>query len=133
MKQATNFFIHFLILIMLLVPAISLAQTETSGWQGLVSCGLGSGEICDFKAFMGLINTVIRFALFYLAVPISAIMFAYAGFMLITAGEEASSARTKAKDIFTNAVIGLAVAAGAWLVIRTILSILGYDGAWIGF
>jgi hypothetical protein len=52
---------------------------------------------------------------------------------LVTAGGEAAGARTKAKNIFTNALIGLIIAVAAWLIVRTILSILGYQGAWIGF
>ena len=88
---------------------------------------------CDFNQLMNLVNTVIHFILFDLAIPIAAIMFAYAGFLLVTAGGEAASARTKAKSIFTNAVIGLVIAVAAWLIIRTILLILGYEGTWIGF
>jgi len=59
-------------------------------------------------------------------------MFFYAGLKMVTSGGSAE-ARGKAKSIFTNAVLGLAIAVGAWLIIRTILSILGYQGAWIGF
>ena len=82
---------------------------------------------------MELINKVIKFILFNLAVPIAAIMFAYAGFLMVTAGGEAASARTRAKNIFINTLFGLIIAAGAWLIISTILSILGYEGSWIGF
>ena len=66
-----------------------------------------------------------------MALPIAAIMIAYAGFLLITAagGEQ----KTKAKNIFFNAVIGLVIAAAAWLIIRTLLLIVGYEGDWIGF
>ena len=88
---------------------------------------------CDFNALMTLVNTVIHFILFYMAIPIAAIMFIYAGFLLVTAGGEAAGARTKAKSIFLNTLIGLVLAVAAWLIIMTILSILGYDGAWIGF
>ncbi|OGI94941.1 hypothetical protein A2917_01920 [Candidatus Nomurabacteria bacterium RIFCSPLOWO2_01_FULL_42_17] len=87
---------------------------------------------CDFNAFMNLINIVIKFILFSLVLPIAAIMFFYAGLKMVTSGGSAE-ARGKAKSIFTNAVLGLAIAVGAWLIIRTILSILGYQGAWIGF
>lgn len=81
---------------------------------------------------MTLFNKVIRFILFDIVVPIAAIMFAYAGFLLVTSGGS-SEARTKANTIFTNTVWGLVIAVAAWLIIRTILSTLGYDGAWIGF
>ena len=99
---------------------------------GLVACDGTDAKPCGFNQLMDLVNEVIKFVLFKLAVPIAAIMFAYAGFKMVTSGGS-SEARGKAKNIFTNAVLGLAVAAGAWLIIRTILSILGYDGDWIGF
>ena len=65
--------------------------------------------------------------------PITAISFAYAGFLLVTAG--GAGEKTKAKDIFTNTATGLVIAAGAWLVINTLLSIVGKPGmwSWIGF
>ena len=101
-------------------------------WLGLVPCDGSRENPCDFNAFMALINKVIRFILFALAIPIAAIMFAYAGFLMVTSGGS-TEARGKAKKIFTNAAYGLVIAATAWLIVRTILSILGYDGAWIGF
>lgn len=111
------------------MPVFSFAQ-EVKKDLGLIPCNQGAE--CDFKAFLTLINNVIRFILVYLAVPICAIMFAYSGFLLVTAGEETASARTKAKDIFTNAAIGLLLVAGAYLIIKTLLSILGYNASWIG-
>lgn len=122
----------FLILIM---PAFSLAINTS-----LVDCGKGTvdatGKItdaCDFYALMALVNRVIHFVLFDMVIPIAAIMFAYAGFLMVTAGGEAAGARTKAKSIFTNVVLGLIIAVAAFLIIRTILSILGYNGSWFGF
>lgn len=121
------------ILIFLALPTFSYAL------GGLVPCDNtpdASGVIanpCGFNELLDMVNIVIKFVIFDMVLPISAIMFAYAGFLMITAGGEAAGARTKAKGIFTNAVIGLIIAVAAWLIIRTILSILGYDGAWIGF
>ncbi|OGI90209.1 hypothetical protein A2911_02290 [Candidatus Nomurabacteria bacterium RIFCSPLOWO2_01_FULL_40_15] len=121
--------IFIAISLMLLVPATSFAA-------GLVPpCGVDPVTqkcIWGFNEFMILINTVIQFILFKMVVPIAAIMFAYAGFLLVTSGGETSK-RTKAKTIFTNVAIGLIVAIAAWLIINTILSILGYKGDWIGF
>ncbi len=87
---------------------------------------------CDFNAFMILINKVVKFILFDMAIPISAIMFAYAGFLMVTSGGS-SEAKTKAKHIFTNVALGLIIAIAAWLIINVILTTLGYDGSWIGF
>jgi len=130
MKKISKFLIFLLAFLILVVPAFSFAA-ENPPLPGLVPCDNSAAYPCDFTAFMTLINKVITFILFYMALPIAAIMIAYAGFLLITAagGEQ----KTKAKNIFFNAVIGLVIAAAAWLIIRTLLLIVGYEGDWIGF
>ena len=121
-----KFLISIFIILVLVVPVLSFAAP-------LVPCG-GTGQpACDFNGFMTLINNVVKFMLFRLALPIAGIMFAYAGFIMVTAGESASEARTKAKGIFMNALIGLCIAATCWIIIYSILKVLGYDGGWIGF
>jgi hypothetical protein len=111
-----------IVLVSLVMPAFSFAENFV-----LIPC---KGADCDFNALMALINNVIHFVLFYMAVPIAAIMFFYAGFMMVTSAGSSES-KTKAKNIFSSAVYGLVIAAAAWLIVRTILSILGYEGAWI--
>ena len=59
-------------------------------------------------------------------------MFAYAGFELVTSGGETSK-REKAKKIFTNVAFGLAIAVAAFLIVQTILSIVGYKTSWDWF
>ena len=127
----------FLILIsvlgILIVPVYSYAVV-------LVPCGINNKDVleknpeyaepCSFNHAMQLINNIISFILFYMAVPIAAIMFAYAGFLLVTSGGS-EEAKTRAKSIFTDAVIGLVIAVAAFLIIKTILSIVGYDKSWI--
>lgn len=125
MKKITKFLISISIFLILVIPALSFAA-------GLVPCDNSTGNLCDFNALMNLINTVIKFILFGMVIPIAAIMFVYAGVLLVTSGG-GTSARTKAKSVFTSAVIGFIVAVAAWLIVRTILSILGYNGNWIGF
>ncbi|MFA7285488.1 MAG: hypothetical protein WC011_01410 [Candidatus Paceibacterota bacterium] len=105
---------------------------------GLVPCGNDKdkdGAIinpCDFNYFLFMINKIINFILTVLALPLAAIAFAYAGFLLLFSGGQ-SSQREKAKSIFWNTAKGLIIIAACWLIISTILSVLGYDGAWIGF
>ena len=97
------------------------------------NCGVG--KICppiNQTSLNGFIKTLLEGAL-KVGIPLIALAIIYCGFLLVTAGGEAASARTKAKDIFTNAALGLILAAAAWLIIRTLLAILGYQGAWIGF
>ena len=116
-----------IVLVMLVLPAVSFAEES----KGLVPCDGSEASPCDFKALMTLINTMINFILFKLAIPIAAIMFFYAGFKMVTSGGS-TEARGKAKSIFTSTVFGLVIAAAAWLIVHLILSILGYNGAWIG-
>src|SRR3989344_9417563 len=111
MKKTAKFLIPVLVLLILVAPDFSFTQ------EGLVPCGKVTetgvpvngkvykpGEIvqCGFNDILTLVNNIIIFVFEYLAIPIAAIMFAYAGFLMITAGGEAGNARTKAKNIFLN-------------------------------
>lgn len=98
------------------MPTLSFAD-------GLVPCN--TAETCDFNALLALVNNVINYMIL-LTVPIAAIMFAYAGFLLVTSGGESASAKTKAKSIFWNAVIGLIIALAAWLIVKLILTTVGF-------
>ena len=116
--------------VLLLLPAISLAY---SLGEPLVTKCSGDPCIWGWRELLLLVNNLVTFALKYMATPIAAIMFAYAGFIMVTAGEESSSAKTKAKGIFLNTVIGFVLALAAWLIVRLLLEILGWNGSWIGF
>jgi hypothetical protein len=133
MNKKFKILFFVLILALILIPILSFAD----GSLVSDSCGgIGAdGKLveCGFNDLMDLVNRVINFILTGLVIPIAAIMFFYAGFLMITAGGESASSRTKAKHIFTNAVWGLVLAAAAWIIIHTLLSILGYEGSWIGF
>ncbi|MEK7572280.1 MAG: hypothetical protein AAB493_00250 [Patescibacteria group bacterium] len=87
---------------------------------------------CGFNDLLTMVNKVVHFVLFVMVVPIAAILFAYAGFMLITSGGEVGK-KKKALSVFWNVGLGLIIAVAAWLIISTILSIVGFDGSWIGF
>ena len=131
------------VFLILIVPAFSLAQTSTDTDQpdpdfvagkSLIPCGHAVAGVvnnpCSFNDALTLINAVIRFILFSMVIPIAAVMFFYAGFLMVTSGGSSES-KTKAKNIFTNTVFGVVFAVGAWLIIRTLLSVLGYNVAWI--
>jgi hypothetical protein len=152
-KNLVKFLVITSFLGILLFPAFSFAVDPLDD-GGLVPCGTKYDTVkktdpvtqketeekvisnpCEADGFgnlMKMINKVVNFILFTMAVPIAAVMFAYAGFLLVTSGGETSQ-RSKAKSIFTNVAIGLVLAVAAWLIINTILSILGFQGGWIGF
>lgn len=120
-----QFSVLVLILIFVVLPVDALGQ-------GLIPCNGNAADPCEFHDVMALINNIVNFILVSISVPIAAIMFAYAGFLMVISGGS-SEAKTKAKGVFTTTVIGLLFVAGAWLIVHVILSILGYNGAWIGF
>jgi len=97
----------------------------------LVPCN-GTTTPCSFDALLALINNVIKFMLFDLSMPFAAILFAYAGIILLTSGGSGEK-RNKAKSIFLNVFIGFVIALAAWLIVETVIHALGYNGAWIGF
>ena len=141
MKRITKFLIFISIFTMLLLPVLSFAQVNPPPLNSLVPCSntpdpttgiIPDASKCGFNQLMDMVNNVIKFFLFDMAIPIAAIMFFFAGFELVTSGGSTEK-RGLAKKVFTNAVLGLIIAMAAWLIIRTLLSILGYEGAWIGF
>ncbi len=85
---------------------------------------------CNAEHFIIMVNRVIEFVLIYLVLPIAAIMFAYAGAKLMFSGGD-TEARSQAKALFWNIVKGVLFIAGAWLIVTTILSVLGYTGSTI--
>lgn len=83
---------------------------------------------CNFQALMELVNNVINFLLFYFATPLAAIIFAYAGFLLIFSSANEHN-KTHAKAIIGKVLLGYVIALAAWLIINTILSMLLTDEA----
>lgn len=82
--------------------------------------------ICDLATLaQNLINSGIFIAIF-----LSAILFAYAGWLYIS--NEAISAVDRAKKIFLDVVLGLVLILGAWLLVDTLMKVLlgGGFGPW---
>ncbi|MBI3074672.1 MAG: hypothetical protein HYY92_00445 [Parcubacteria group bacterium] len=80
--------------------------------------GDGTTEVCGFVTLMHLIRHLIDFALF-LAMPIAAGLFSWAGFLYLSAGANPGNI-SKAHGIFWSVFIGLLWVLGAWLVIKLI-------------
>lgn len=90
---------------------------------GLVPCDGSPEHPCRFTSLIDLVNRIIQY-LIYLMIPLAAIVFAYAGFILITQGGS-PAARETAKGMFIKVVIGLIFVLGAWLIMSTIMTALG--------
>ena len=93
-------------------------------------CGKVVGDTienpCDFNYLIKLINNIITFLLIDLATPLFALIIIYTGWLYLSAGENSGNI-TKAKSIFKNAIIGYVVALASWLIVKTILTSLGFQ------
>ena len=115
--------VSFLILSLFLFPALSFAADGPPDDGLIPNCS----PDCDFEDFMTLVRNVIEF-LIWIAIPISVILFSYAGFLYVTAMGDTGKIG-KAHDIFNTVFIGLLITVSAWLIVNTIVSLLLNDGA----
>ncbi len=94
-----------------------------AGAQGLVNCGTGtykdSSEYdCNFTKAVEMINTLISYMI-VVAMPISAIAFAYAGWLYLSAVDNPGQV-TKAKHVFISVGIGFILILSGWLIFKLI-------------
>jgi len=82
------------------------------------------GVDCKCEHLVTLAQNIINTGIF-IAVFLSAILFAYAGWLYIS--NEAINEQQRAKNIFSNVVIGLIIILVAWLVVDTLMSQLLKD------
>ncbi len=112
----------FILLVNLCSPVLLLAA---GGAPDLIVC---NGTDCDFYKIIELVNAIINF-LIYLAIPISAGFFIWAGVLYTTAGAKPDNIG-KAKKIFTSTIWGFILMLSAWLIVYTIVH--GLTGEKVG-
>lgn len=92
--------------------------------KGLVPCGGGAGEpFCDFDFLIQLTQNVIDFLIVVIGIPLATILFAYAGWLYMSAGGDPGKI-ARGHQIFRNVLLGLVIALAAWLIVSTISSAL---------
>jgi hypothetical protein len=105
----------------------SIVRAQDPSTGGLVTCGrevtVGKDAktqvySCNFAALIAMLNKLITY-LIYIAMPLAAIAFAYAGWLYLSAGDN-SGQIDKAKKVFTTVGIGFVVILCAWLVFKLI-------------
>lgn len=101
-------------------PLTKLIPEECLGEQK--GPNAGAGQVCDISSAIKLGINVTKIMLGLLG-SVALLMFTYGGLVwLISAG---NSARVKeGQDIFKNAVIGIAIVLGAYLIISAVLSVI---------
>ena len=98
-----------------------LAADPSTG--GLVTCGkepdaTTAATSCNFAAAIAMINRLITY-LIYIALPIAAISFAYAGWLYLSAGDN-SGQISKARTIFMDVGVGFILILSAWLIFKLV-------------
>jgi hypothetical protein len=85
----------------------------------LVPC---DGPSCKLEHVIVLVQNIVGFLLM-LAVPLAAIGFAIAGFIIMTAGGNESRIKT-GKDMMWGVLLGLLIVSCAFLIVQTLLAVL---------
>lgn len=94
--------------------------------QGLVPC---NGPDCTIEKFFEMLGRIYNFIVWDIATPLAIIGLTIGGiFMLISAGDPGLFG--KGKEILKWSIIGLALVFGSFVIIRFILTTLGYTGNW---
>lgn len=92
---------------------------------GLVQCGRGATGACTYQDFLTLLGRLFNY-LMVLAVPLAILGIGVGALYMIMGAS--GEGRTKGKDIIFDSIIGLVVAIAAWLIINTVITILGANG-----
>jgi len=108
-----SFFNVVFLLVYVAIPSFVFAE-------GLVPC---DGVSCDFNSLVLLVQNIIDLAI-KIAPMLAAVAFAVAGFYYITAAGDTGKIK-QAHDIAITTVYGLVLALVAWILIKTIIIVLG--------
>jgi len=100
-----------------------MAALEAELSTGIVPCT----DNCNYDKLVEMVQRAWKFV-FIMIIPIAAIAFAYAGFLLMFQGSNPES-RKKARGIFIKVFIGIAIVLAAFVIVKTILVTLGVDQA----
>lgn len=109
-------------LFLLFLPLVSGAQIIPCG--GYDSSGARQPE-CDYYHFIQLVKNVINWIILF-SFPVSAFVFAWAGFKYMTTG--ISDQKSAAKSMLVKVFIGFVIILASWLIVNTVLDALLDDG-----
>lgn len=112
-----------LLALITVVPHFALAAAGTlqPGFTivpDVCNCAQGAGWGCLLSVFQNLTTFIL-----YIGVLASVLAFAYAGFLLVTNATNPSN-RSKARQVMIDAVVGLVIVLGGWLIVNTLISTL---------
>ena len=105
-----------------IITGIILSVPIITSADGIVPCGGGGAEpTCDFNQLMIMVNRIIHFLFYDVAIPLTTIIFMYVGARLVLYQDKMGEWK-KAKEAFANIGIGFGMMVGAFVLIKFILS-----------
>ena len=97
--------------------------------NNIADCPGDTGCPCGIAEFFTMLSNIYSFIVLEIASPLAVIAIAIGGIlMLISAGNPGMF--SLGKNILYAAIIGLVLAFGSYLIIDSIVTILGYTGTW---
>jgi hypothetical protein len=82
---------------------------------------------CGIDALMAMINKLIDFFILKLATPLFVIILIFTGSLYLSSSAKPDN-KKKAKGIMGNLIKGFALVLTSWIIVKTILNVLGYKG-----
>ena len=110
-----------IMLVLMIAPSVVLGAGIPSQIVPTKGCD-GPGGCQSVCALADLAQNILGAAIF-IAVFLAAILFAYAGFQLVTSSANSSS-KGKAKTLLYSVLVGFIIILSAWLVINVLMSIM---------
>ena len=108
-----------------LLRAMHFASAQSAS-DSLIPCDGTPEHPCGFPELMTLINNLILVFLKYFILPVAVLIAMYGGFLYLTSGDNAGN-RTKANRMFRYLFYGLFFCLAAWVIVKIILTTLGYN------
>jgi len=85
-----------------------------------------NGPDCNLCHLVELAQRIINIGIF-ITIALSAMVFAYAGYLYLTAGGDTGKAKS-ARQIFTSVAVGLMIILGAWIGVDTLMKTVVDEG-----
>ena len=82
----------------------------------------GTANDCDFNDLVQLAKNIINWLIVF-STALAAVVFAFAGFTLLTSGGSEEKMK-KAKTMFTKTAIGFIIVLASWLLVSLIINVL---------
>lgn len=113
--------ISLLVLLLILILPVGVFAQPSAGTGAFIPCDGGAANPCTFYDLIQLVQNVLNWVVL-VSFPLSIITFSWAGFIFLTTG--IVDKRSEAKKMLWKVVIGFVIILSAWIIVRTITSVL---------